>query len=138
LARTEFVSLLGNAWIGKLRERDAEEAAALLVRWAQASNRDVEAAAALGELIIRGQAMGEVVAIELEQIERAGIGTEVPEIYAAMGDAENTILALQRANDVGAGFRSLLSMKINPSYDFIRDDPRFQALLAEIGLAHGE
>ena len=138
LARTEFISLLGNAWIGKLRERDAEEAAALLVRWAQASNRDVEAAAALGELIIRGQAMGEVVAIELEQIERAGIGTEVPEIYAAMGDAENTILALQRANDVGAGFRSLLSMKINPSYDFIRDDPRFQALLAEIGLAHGE
>jgi len=26
-------------------------------------------------------------------------------------------------------------MKINPAYDFIRDDPRFDALLVKVGLA---
>jgi len=42
---------------------------------------------------------------------------------------------LRIALDQRSGSRSVLSMKINPAYDFIRDDPRFQAMLGEIGLA---
>ena len=68
-------------------------------------------------------------------VERAGILAMAPEVYAALGDAENTIEALQRASRTGVGLRSLLSMKINPSYDFIRDDSRFVVLLEEVGLS---
>ena len=39
------------------------------------------------------------------------------------------------AIDQRSGSRSVLSMKINPAYDFIRDDPRFQEMLREIGLS---
>jgi pyruvate/oxaloacetate carboxyltransferase len=88
----------------------------------------------MGELFIRAQALGEAVELEQDLIDRLQVGTEVPEIYAALGDVENTIAALQNAHRSGTGFRSLLSMKINPSYDFLREDPRFIALMQEVGL----
>lgn len=134
LARTSYASLGANLWIGKLRARRPEAAAAQLLGWAEATGRDPEAAREVGELIVRAQGMGEEVELTDELITRLRVGTEVPELYAALGDAENTILSLQNALRTGAGFRSLLSMKINPSYDFLRNDPRFVALLQEVGL----
>jgi hypothetical protein len=135
LSSGDYPSLFGNNWIGMLRARRAEEAAVLVVRWAEATGRDLESAQELGELFIRSMAYGEDVELTDELIERTGIGAEVPEVYAALGDAENTIRSLEEALFTGVGFRSLLSMGINPSYDFVRDDPRFVALLKEIGLA---
>jgi hypothetical protein len=130
-----YASLLGNVWIGHLRAGDAEQAATVLLQWATATNRDVEAATALGELIIRAVAMGEEVDLEQTLIDSLQIKGQLPEVYATLRDAENTILSLKDVVATGTGFRSLLSMKINPSYDFIRDDPRFQVLLDEVGLA---
>jgi TolB-like protein/Tfp pilus assembly protein PilF len=135
LSRGDIPSLFANNWLGMLRARRAEEAAVLLGRWAAATGRDVDASQELGELIIRAMAYGEEAELTESLIDRAQIRTEVPEVYAALGDAENTILTLEQAHRTGVGFRSLLSMKINPSYDFVRDDPRFVALLEETGLA---
>ena len=130
-----FVTLMGNQWIGDLRARRAVNAAAMLHTWAAASGRDTEAATELGELIVRAIIEGEPVDLSNDLVERAGILAMAPEVYAALGDAENTIEALQRASRTGVGLRSLLSMKINPSYDFIRDDSRFVVLLEEVGLS---
>jgi len=126
LARDRPDAPLGaNLWIGEMRARQPEAAAARLITWAGQTGRDVEAATEVGELIIRAQGLGEAVELSDELIERLQVGTEIAELYAAIGDAEHTILALQDAFRIGAGYRSLLSMKINPSYDFIHDDPRF-------------
>ena len=59
---------------------------------------------------------------------------ERAELQAALGNADATLDALEAALQGGAASNSLLSMKINPSYDFIRDDPRFLALVSEVGL----
>jgi hypothetical protein len=130
----EYSSLLANSMIGLLRARMAEEAAAMLLAWSEATGRDRDAAIEVGELIIAAQAMGEPAELSEELVERLGIGSEA-EFYAALGDAERTLRSLERAYRTGTGFRSLLSMKINPSYDFIRQDPRFVELIGEIGLA---
>ena len=50
-------------------------------------------------------------------------------------DGESALAALRIALDEHAGSRSVLSMKINPLYDFIRDDPRFVAMQEEAGLS---
>jgi hypothetical protein len=63
------------------------------------------------------------------------IGNEnLGQVYAAGRDAESTIASLRIALDERAGSRSVLSMKINPLYDFIREDPRFVDLLIEVNL----
>jgi TolB-like protein len=136
LAQHAYAALQANTWLGMLRARRPEDAAAMLIAWAQSTGRDSEAAAELGALIIRAQGLGETVELGDDLIERLAVATEAPEIYAALGDAENTIIALQHAYRTGIGFRSLLSMKINPSYDFVREDPRFVSLIREIGLAN--
>lgn len=129
-----YESLQGNTWIGMLRAGRSESAAEMLVEWAESTGRDRDAATQVGELIIQAQTSGESVELNRELIDRLQVGTEISEIYAALRDSERTITELQERMRTGVGFRSLLSMKINPSYDFIRDDPRFVALLEEIGL----
>lgn len=136
LERDTYSSLMANLWIFQIRARRPIEAALQLQEWARVTNRDVEAAVELGELIVRAQSGEAEVELTDDLIARMDIGTEVPEIYAALGNADRTIAALQNAHRTGVGFRSLLSMRINPSYDFIRDDPRFIALLDQIGLAN--
>ncbi len=71
-----------------------------------------------------------------ELIEDAHLGTEdLAQVLALVGDVEGTLAALDVAIEERSGSRSGLSMKINPAYDFIRDDPRFDAMLVKIGLA---
>jgi hypothetical protein len=89
----------------------------------------------LSELILRAQSGESDVQLSRELIDLLDFPNEEPEIYAAVGDSENTIAALQYAHQRGTGFRSLLSMRINPSYDFIRGDPRFITLLQQVGLS---
>jgi TolB-like protein len=130
-----YISLQRNNWIGYLRAGRGQDAADLLATWAGNSGLDVEAAGELGALFIRALDGGETVELDGDLLTRLRIRAEAAEIYAALGDADNTIYALQEASRTAGGFRSLLSMKINPSYDFIRDDPRFVELLRIVGLA---
>jgi hypothetical protein len=131
---SDYASLGANLWIGNLRARRGADAARRLAEWADATGRNTEAAMEIGALLVLVLDEGETAELDSDLIDRLGIGTEEPELYAALGDAERTIQSLQDAARTGVGFRSLLSMKINPSYDFIRDDPRFIALLEEVGL----
>lgn len=134
LADDEYSSLMANMWIGKLRARRALDAALDLERWARLTNRDLEAAISLGEIIVRVQA-GEEISDDIgEIIAKLNIQTQIADVYAALGDAENTIASLIELQRSGIGFRSVLSMRINPAFDFVRDDPRFQALLETVGL----
>jgi hypothetical protein len=53
--------------------------------------------------------------------------------YAGVGDREQTLAWLEKAYAEHSG--ELVSLKVNPAYDFLRDDPRFQQLLERVGLA---
>jgi len=58
----------------------------------------------------------------------------LPRLYAELGDKEKAILRLQKAfenNQRGWGWTTL---KIDPKFDLIRDDPRYFDLLKRVGL----
>ena len=55
-------------------------------------------------------------------------------MYAFAGDGPGTLDALERAFEKRSGSRSVLSMKVNPGYDFVRAEPRFERLLGRLGL----
>jgi hypothetical protein len=118
-----------------VRARRAADAANYLRQWAGATGRSVEAADELGQQLIRHIDSGTEERLTESTIARLQLRAELAEVYAALGDVEGTIQSLQSAYESGTGVRSLMSMRINPSYDFVRTDPRFVELLANIGLA---
>jgi adenylate cyclase len=52
--------------------------------------------------------------------------------YGMLGDRDEAFLQLDRALDAPSA--GLIYLHLDPLYDSIRDDPRFGALVAEIGL----
>ena len=74
-------------------------------------------------------------AFERARVQAARDDEDLAQVLAFVGDGDGAIEALQVAAAQHSGSRSVFSMKINPGYDFIRDEPRFQALLEEVGLA---
>ena len=94
------------------------------------------AAREIAGLLIAYAENGVVSQLSDDLIGRTLLGSEdLAQVMALMGDGEGALRALRIAIDERSGSRSVLSMKINPAYDFIRDDPRFVALLHEVGLA---
>lgn len=51
---------------------------------------------------------------------------------SGMRDKEQTLTWLQRAYEDHSN--EMTNLRVSPSYDFLRNDPRFQALLARVGL----
>lgn len=135
LRKENYVSALENRWISNLRTRRAAEAAKYLRQWASATGRSIDAADELGQQLIRHIDSGAEEKLTESTIARLQLRAELAEIYAALGDVEGTIRSLQSSYEGGTGIRSLLSMRINPSYDFVRADPRFVDLLTKVGLA---
>ena len=69
-----------------------------------------------------------------ELVARMEFGLEdLGQVYAFVGDADRALTALEAGYEQRSGSRSVLSMQINPGYDFFRDDPRFIALLGRLG-----
>jgi hypothetical protein len=102
--------------------------------WAAGTGRDVEAVDQIGRLFIRHH-QGELIRLSSDLIESAGLVLEDQgQIYAYFRDAENTLSTLDRAVRERSGARNALSMKVNPLYDFLRDDPRFFELMRQAGL----
>lgn len=142
LARTtiernpNFVSQLRNRTLHELRAGDIESGAMGLEAWAAAEGRDVAAARAIGKLFVQHQRSGEPQEISDELVTRLELGSEdLAQVYAFVGDGDSALQALEIAFEERSGSRSVLSMKINPAYDFIRDEPRFVALLQKLGLS---
>ena len=54
--------------------------------------------------------------------------------YAGMGDKENALEWLDRAYTEHSN--DITTLKVNPTYDLLRGDPRFQQLLKRVGLAN--
>ena len=127
---------MGNLWLALLRGGRVEEAVEAIQIWAVATHRDEDAIRRVGQLFIEYQHTAEPVELPTDLLERAAFGSEdLGQVYAFVKDTENTLIALDQAVEERSGSRSVLSMKVNPLYDFVRDDPRFQELMARAGLS---
>ncbi|MEE8464723.1 MAG: tetratricopeptide repeat protein, partial [Gammaproteobacteria bacterium] len=126
---------MGNLWLSLLRGGRVEEAVEAMQIWAVATHRDQDAIRRLGQLFLEYQETGGAMELPADLLERGGFGLEdIGQVYAFVQDTENTLIALDHAVEEKSGSRSVLSMKVNPLYDFIRDDPRFVDLMARAGL----
>jgi TolB-like protein len=125
----------GNLWLTYLRAGRPEEGADALQRWAAGTGRDVQAAREVGELCVHYRRTGKPQKLPTELADRLELlSDDLGQVYAFIGDGEGALLALERAYEERSGSRSVLSMKLNPGYDFIRDDPRFVDLMQRAGL----
>jgi len=52
--------------------------------------------------------------------------------YAGVGDTAQTLAWLEKAYAEHSG--EMVSLKVSPAYDFLREDPRFKRLLGRVGL----
>ena len=132
----EYTVQLRNLFLHELRGGNARQGAEIFVRYIDAIGADAEAARSIGAMIVAFSEEGVVGEVTGDLVARTRLGIEdLAQVLAFVGNREATLQALREAIDSRSGSRSVLSMKINPAYDFIRDDPRFQAMLTEIGLA---
>jgi tetratricopeptide (TPR) repeat protein len=130
-----FSALQRNLYLHELRSGRIEDGAQSFKNYNTATGGDPAAAKAIANMFIAYGSSGKVGQITDELITGALLGSEdLPQILALVGDAEGALEALRIALDQRSGSRSVLSMKINPAYDFIRDEPQFQEMLKEIGL----
>jgi TolB-like protein/Tfp pilus assembly protein PilF len=136
--RDEFPEYLGqrrNLYLHELRAGSVSLGADSFVTYTTIIGGNPEVARTIANMFIAYANDGSVGIISNEMFELAHIGTEdLAQILAFVGDAEGALAALDAAIEERSGSRSALSMKINPAYDFIREDPRFVALLKEVGL----
>jgi TolB-like protein/Tfp pilus assembly protein PilF len=118
------------------------EAASALQRWLVRIGRDAAAAAELAREFGAARSAwveeGRPQTLPRDLMDRLRPGLEVAgQLYASVGDSQTTLELLERGYRERAGSRSLLSMEINPLYDFLRDDPTFRDLLNRVGLGSG-
>jgi len=134
--RPEHLIQRRNLYLHQLRAGNVRDAAATFVAYIGVTGGDVDAAREIGDMFVAYGERGEPGNIDEGLIDLAQLGSEdLAQVLAFVGDTEGTIRALQIAAAEHSGSRSVFSMKINPGYDFIRDDARFVALLEEVGLA---
>jgi TolB-like protein/Flp pilus assembly protein TadD len=133
--RPNYTELWRNTWLTHMRAGQFDSATEALVNWAQGTGRDIDQARQLGGIIELSNKTGEIAQFPEGLLADLGIGTEnLGQVYAAVSDKENALRELEIALNERAGSRSVLSMKINPLYDFMRDDPRFIKLMQEANL----
>ena len=128
-----YAELMGNLYLTHLRAGRPADAARAMQLWAADTGRDLEATDQVGRLFIRHH-QGEPVQMSRDLLNHGEYVLEdVGQIYAFFGDAENTLAALDQAVRERSGARSALSMKVNPLYDFLREDTRFLELMRRVG-----
>jgi TolB-like protein len=131
-----YVAARRNRWQMRLRAGNLEQGVESLVTWAVGRGRAKSDAEQVAELIIQYARTGVKQELPDELADRLAFGPEnLGLIYAFLGDKENTLRSLEQAFEERSGSRSVLSIKINSAYDFVRDEPRFQVLLVKTNLA---
>ena len=108
-----------------------EEALAAADKWVElnpdAPDRHASRALFLAQWGKREEAMALVQEAEATGEDAALIAA----VYAQLGDADRAIACLERALDEAP--HGMVYVKASPWSDPVRDDPRFQALLARMG-----
>jgi hypothetical protein len=68
-----------------------------------------------------------------DPLEGPGVEEGMANIYALLGDADHAIPILQRLLQIPGGLQPLTPalLRLDPIWDQIRNDPRFQKLAAE-------
>jgi tetratricopeptide (TPR) repeat protein len=133
--RPDYWEAWRNIWLTFLRARRYTDATQAMTKWTNGFGADPQAANRLSQLLEQRDTTSEMIKIPAELLNELEIGSHIQaQVYAAVGDAEATLAALRIALDERAGSRSVLSMKINPLYDFVREDERFKEMLKEAGL----
>ena len=131
----DYSAMRRNHFLHKLRAGHIADGAESFVEHTTLIGGDADAAREISEMIIAFAETGQVGSISEELIAAARLGSEdLSQVLAFVGDKEATLAALRVAVDERSGSRSVLSLGVNPAYDFVRDDPRFAAMLVEIGL----
>jgi TolB-like protein len=132
----DFLSVQRGLWQAQMRAGYYEAAKPSLLEWAERTGRDVEAIDQIADLIIRNPRNGQPIDIDDRLLARLAVGSgHHAQLYAFAGDAEATLDALERGINERLGSLSIMSMKVNPAYDFVRNEPRFLQLLQRAGLA---
>lgn len=131
-----YSSGLENLWTAQLRAGYIDDAIQTLEIWAATRDRDRSALDDLGRALLQRDRTADAVIVARETIDNLKLTlSDQAQIYAALGDRQGTLQALEDSYKAATHARSLLSMAINPSFDFVRNDERYQTLLDEIGLA---
>ncbi|HSG08278.1 MAG TPA: tetratricopeptide repeat protein [Longimicrobiales bacterium] len=130
-------------WSVNTRLGRFDAAAEDLEMWLTGTGRDPVAARALAAAFRTGASgfrdANRPGRLPAELVSRLQPGLEVSgQLYASVGDKATTLGILEQAYRERAGARSLLSIGINPLYDFMRDDPDFLDLLGRVGLASSD
>jgi len=135
-SESDYAVLRHNLFLHELRAGLHAAAAETYVGYVTVIGADPSAAREIADMFVAYAEHGTVGNVTQDLIARAQLGSEdLAQVLAFVGDGEGTIRALQVAIPEHSGSRSVFSMKVNPAYDFIRGDPRFQAMLVEVGLA---
>ncbi len=136
LARDPYSSGLENLWTTQLRAGYFKDAVGSFEVWAAARGRNLLVLKELTNLLLERERTGNAIDVPDALLEKLAFSySDRAQIYAALGDREGTLSALERAYEIGTHSRSLLSLGINHTYDFLRADERFKSLLLKIGLA---
>jgi len=131
-----YYSIRRNMFFHELRAGLTAAGAESFVRFTTIVGGQTDAAREIADMFVAYATRGEVGQLSDKLIQSALLGSEdLAQVLAFIGDAEAALAALGTAAAEHSGSRSVLSMKINPAYDFIRDDPRFVALLEQVGLS---
>jgi tetratricopeptide (TPR) repeat protein len=130
----DYPELHGNLWLAYLRAGRPADAANSIVTWAKATGRNAGGARQVGQAFVRYGETGEMQTLPEELVALMEFGLEdLGQVYAFVGDTDRALTALEEGYEQRSGSRSVLSMKINPGYDFFRNEPRFIALLERLG-----
>lgn len=113
-----------------------DEACAEFQREAQHSREDLTALAYLARCHAAAhrvaQARGILVRLEREAAHRYVSAAAIAAIHAALGDREAALHWLERACDEHAS--ALIYLNVDPVFDPLREEPRFQAIVARVNL----
>ena len=130
-----YSSSLENLWTAQLRAGRFTDAGNTLDNWAVTRGRDAKQVGRLKKALEEREITKQPVLLEpLVFRSLALTPSDLAEILGSLQDSSGTLAALTESYDAGTHSRSLLSMRINPSFDFLRGDDRFRILLEKIGL----
>ena len=130
-----YLSLRRNFFLHQLRAGKIKSGGDAFAIFISLNGGNQSIAREIADMFIAYADHGAVGEITPEMIEGAQLGSEdLAQVFAMVGDSESALKAIDDAIEERAGSRSALSAKINPAYDFFRDDPRFDPLLRKLGL----